>query len=444
MALAPCLQAQTPSAPAKIVGTVVDSLNGRYLVGADIVIEGRGEAISTDSLGRFHVDSLPAGTYRVGVFHPLLDTLGITLLTQPFRVGPDSTSVVLVGVPSAATLVRRSCASQSGRYGASAVIGRVVDPETLEPVRKAEVSVAWTDVSFSKDEGLRRSPRLMRASTDAAGAFKICGLPNSLKATLQARHGSAKTAELPIELGDRPVELLARTLLLSVVDPGKKTGSAAVSGVVVLEGSPTNAGSRVELVGTGIVAMTNEKGEFTIRNLPLGSKVLAVRHLGFDAKTVAVDLSPHDEQRVTVNLPKFVPTMDRVVVTGRRSETLAKVGFTERQKKGFGYYIGPDRLDALHPVFLTDILRLVPGLRVERTGRGDVVSAAHATGNGCIQWYLDNTPYMEVRPGDINGFVVGDEVMAVEVYQGLAPVEYTRGGVSCATIVLWTRYKIRG
>ena len=50
----------------------------------------------------------------------------------------------------------------------------------------------------------------------------------------------------------------------------------------------------------------------------------------------------------------------------------------------------------------------------------------------------------ELEPGDINRFVTGGEVVAVEVYQGPGtPPQFTLGGGGCTTIVLWTRFKIR-
>jgi hypothetical protein len=427
----------------QIMGVVLDSLNGRYLAGADVLIKGGTPAVTTDSLGKFEIDGLPPGMYQVGVFHDLLDTLGITLLTKPFHVGADSAVIVVLAVPSAATLVRRSCPVQSAT-GASAVIGHVADPETLQPIVRAEVSIAWTDIEISKALGLQRTPRLVRDTTDASGAFRICGLPNSLEATLQARRGSASTAEIPITLGDRPSELLARTVLLSPADSGAKTGRASVSGKVVLEGNPTSGGSRVELAGTDIVVMTNEKGEFTMRGLPSGSKLLVARHLGFSAQAVAVDLSSRGEKRVTISLPKFVAVMDPVLVIARRSAALDKVGFTQRSKTGFGYYLGPERLQNMHPNFVTDILRQVPGLRVSYGPSGEMVSSSRAVGNGCVQYYVDGISFLELEPGEINHFVNGSEVVAVEVYQDAnAPAEYMRGGGSCTTIVLWTRFKIR-
>lgn len=449
------LRAQNPTAPGppaaktgkgQILGVVVDSLNGRYLSRADIVIEGGKTAVETDSLGRFKIDSLRPGTYQVGVFHPLLDTLGITLLTQQFRVGADSTSMVILAVPPAAGLIRRSCSVQSGPLGASAVIGHVTDPETLQPVARAEVSIAWTELEISKAVGIRRTPRLVRDTTNTSGAFSICGLPSSLQATLQARRGSAVTAEIPISLGDKPIELLVRTILLSAADSGAKIGKASVSGQVVLEGSPTNAGSRVELAGTDIVAMTNEKGEFTMRNLPSGSKLLVVRHLGFVPQDVSVDLSSREEKRVKVTLPRFVAVMDPVLVTARRSVALDQVGFSKRRKTAFGYFIGPDRLENMHPFQVTDILRLVPGIRINYGPEGETVSSTRdLMGGGCVQYYVDDMPFLEMSPGDVNHFVTGGEVVAVEVYQGYnTPARYMRAGASCTTIVLWTRFKIRG
>lgn len=430
---------------AEILGVVLDSLNGRYLAGAEVLVEGAATTVQTDSLGKFKLDKLTPGTYQVGIFHPLLDTLGVGLATRSFHVGPDSSSLVVLAIPSAATLIRRACSGRVDANGTSAVIGHVSDPETLQPVAHAEVSVAWTDFQVSKEFGVRRTPRLVRDSTDGAGAFRICGLPSSLAATIQARRGAEVTAEIPISLGEKPNELFARILLLSNADSGASVGNATVSGQVVLEGNQTGAGSRVELIGTDIIAMTNDKGEFTMTNLPSGSKVLLARHLGYGAETAPVDLSSLQQKRVLIKLSKFVSMMDPVVVTARRSRALDKIGFNQRKKSGFGYYMGPDRLQQMHPGYVTDILRQVPGLRVSYSPTGAAVSSSRGLESGCVQYYVDDMPFQEMQPGDINHFVTGGEVVAVEVYQGTStPGRYIQAGRgSCTTILLWTRFKIR-
>jgi hypothetical protein len=431
---------------AEISGVVVDSLNRRFLTGADVMVEGAKATIVTDSLGKFRIDSLPPGTYQVGVFHPLLDTLGLTLATQPFHVGADSATFIVLAVPSAATIIRRACPVRPRAQGTSAVIGQVHDPETLLPVAGAEVSIAWSQIEVSKETGIRRTPHVLYDSSDASGAFRICGVPSSMQATLQAKRGKSVTAEIPISLGAEPSELFARILLLSRIDSGAKVGNATVSGRVVLEGAATNGGSRVEVVGTDQVALTNDKGEFTMTRLPSGTQVLLARHLGFGAQTVGVDLTSREPQRVTIKLPKFVAMIEPVVVNARRAANLDRVGFSQRKLAGQGFYIGPDQLKDRHPTQLTDIFRTVPGLRITSTPEGDIVGSTRNAGLGsdCVQYYVDDMPWQSAQPGDINQFVNANEVVAVEVYQGSTiPAQYSRGMGNCTTIVLWTRFKIR-
>jgi (2Fe-2S) ferredoxin len=69
------------------------------------------------------------------------------------------------------------------------------------------------------------------------------------------------------------------------------------------------------------------------------------------------------------------------------------------------------------------------------------VSGRTAT-SPCVEYYVDGGAYLEVTPGDINKFVSGHDFAAIEVYQDNAPVEYARPGVSCITILLWTKWRI--
>ena len=94
--------------------------------------------------------------------------------------------------------------------------------------------------------------------------------------------------------------------------------------------------------------------------------------------------------------------------------------------------------------YLTDILRRVPGLRVNYGSDGEWVSSSRGFGRGCVQYWVDDIQWQSFTPGDINNFVTGREVVAVEVYQdATTPAQYMRAGGNCTTIVLWTRFKIR-
>jgi hypothetical protein len=74
-----------------------------------------------------------------------------------------------------------------------------------------------------------------------------------------------------------------------------------------------------------------------------------------------------------------------------------------------------------------------------------VIQDARSASNGCVNYYVDGTPWQTLQPGDIDSYVRPAEIVAVEVYHGSqTPPQYTPPGQGgCATIVVWTVAKIR-
>ncbi|HEV7838767.1 MAG TPA: carboxypeptidase-like regulatory domain-containing protein, partial [Gemmatimonadaceae bacterium] len=192
---------QNSAHKSRIVGVVADSVSGAPLQGAEVVVGGVTETVTTDSLGRFTIDSLTPGTYQVGIFHPLLESLGIALATKPFAIGPDSAGVVNLAVPSVTTLVKRYCGTDQMAATPSSVVGRVLDPDTDVPVAGAKVTLAWTEIAVSKEAGVVRTPHELHTETNEIGFFKFCELPSDLDGTLQVVRGEALTPEVPMTVG---------------------------------------------------------------------------------------------------------------------------------------------------------------------------------------------------------------------------------------------------
>ena len=70
-----------------------------------------------------------------------------------------------------------------------------------------------------------------------------------------------------------------------------------------------------------------------------------------------------------------------------------------------------------------------------------MITDSRSASNGCVNYYVDGTPWPTMTPGDIDEFVRPNELVAVEVYHGSqAPPQFTQPGQSsCAVIVAWTQ-----
>lgn len=100
------LVAQTsPGAFSVVTGTAVNSLHGGYLRDTIVRVSGTSRASSTDSLGRFRIDSVPAGSHPLELIHPLLDTLGLSVKTQPMTFKAGETALAALATPSPSTVM---------------------------------------------------------------------------------------------------------------------------------------------------------------------------------------------------------------------------------------------------------------------------------------------------------------------------------------------------
>lgn len=103
-------------------GVAVDSLHSEPLVGAMIEVEGTARLGLTDSLGRFLVDSIPPGSYRLIVTHPTIDTLGIMLVTPPMTFGANEITRTTIALPGEETFAAVFCPAAKRTLGRKSVV----------------------------------------------------------------------------------------------------------------------------------------------------------------------------------------------------------------------------------------------------------------------------------------------------------------------------------
>ena len=465
----PVVPAAPPIPLASLSGTVYDSLHVAPLAGATVSVEGTDRVTVTSRLGIFMLDSVvPGAGLRVRVDHVLLDSIGIVMVTQPFELKDGDSPTIKLAIPSSASLVEVSCSAARRALGPSAVIGRLLDADTDDPVAGARVSVAWLEMSINA--GLRKVPRVREALSGADGVYRICGLPSQIEGTLQASLKGVSTSEVRVKFEGQPLVVQglkignANTVIASATDTAAvrrqkeatagpsfsaarlQSGNASLTGRVVNANGQPVAGARVDVIGTAGATLTKDNGEFILAGLPSGTQSVVVRQIGYAPEERAVELSTRAVARVEVKMERPATVLSAVVVKADRDIGLDRIGFSQRKRVGGGYYITADDIQKRAPNLLTDLFRTVPGLRVSPGGNGTdyVIESSRSATGGCVRYYVDGAVFEAVFPGDVDRLVPPWEIAAIEVYNGISvPAQFqAAGSSSCAAIVIWSKTRV--
>jgi hypothetical protein len=440
-------------------GVAVDSIHGGPLVNALIQLEGSDRAAITDSLGRFLVDSVKPGSYKIAVDHPILDTLGIMLSTEPVTITVNEVTRFVVAVPTGEFLAARFCTPARRNLGPGVLVGRVREPDSENAAVGARVSFVWYDPDPPDVAGLgvkvKKPPRVREATVGEDGTYRLCGLPEKFEGKLMAqRKDGGTTAEVAITQDENVLTLRSMSVAPRAVAAGADTGAARVAarGTARVTGRVTNkagapvAGARVGLMGGSASTRTRANGEFVLDSLPAGTQSLEVRQLGYAPTEVPVELSSRAPAQVAVQMGAYVPELSAVEVVSKRDQGLERVGFSTRKRSGAsGYFMSPEQIESRKAIQFTDLMTTVPGLRVQGTmGRMFISSTRTAGRAGCVTIFVDGSKWQQLEAGDLDSFIKPDEVAAIEVYQtgSVTPVEFTTGGADCSSVVIWTKQNV--
>jgi len=173
-AASPSLAQVTPppvaSGFATIKGVVVDSIRQQPLSKAVIVVDGTSRITMADGAGNYRIDSIPPGRYRLSISHPVLDTLGMSVVTPPMVMRPNETIEVDLATPSPARVVAMRCPpGMLQRFGPGALMGQVSDPDSLKAAVGSKVQLVYQETLL----GFKGQPIVREAIVDSSGSYKI-------------------------------------------------------------------------------------------------------------------------------------------------------------------------------------------------------------------------------------------------------------------------------
>ena len=440
------------SAPGRLEGVVTDSAHARWPEGASVLAvrsdpPAHSAGATVDSRGRYRIDSLPAGRYKVEFASPFLDSLEISLPPRDVTVEAGRTTRADFAIPSGGTLRAGACPGVALAAGSGAVIGRVLDADTETPLAGARVAVAWHETAVDRASlRVESAERSGAVTTDSLGRYRICGVPTDDWVVLQVQHGGRAGSDVRVSVPDSAgVAVRQLSLSLAAARPlaaptdsaalAPLTGNASVTGVVRGIGGLPLADAQVRLLGARGTAVTDARGRFSLGDLPSGTQVLEVRRIGYLLAQQSVEL--RGGRNVVQDVPmRRIVTLDSVRVLAQRSR-YREFEFNRRANR-FGKFFTIDSIEKRQPLFASDLFRAMPGFKV--TGFGLNATVGNSRGVSSIggssmcaaNVVIDGIEHQEINL--INPYDIG----AMEIYRPgePAPAQYRS---LCGVIVIWSR-----
>jgi hypothetical protein len=444
----------------RLEGRVIDSTRARPLTGTRVVAVGldapatASGAASTDSAGKYHIDSLPPGRYAVGFESRLLDSLEINVSPRETVVAPAQTATIDLALPPAAKLRSVLCPGITLPPQTGVIFGHVVDAESENPISDVVVALSWQerDVDRFTLKPVNRE-RIASASTDANGWYRLCGVPTDTWLSLQLQQMD-RTGPVIRTLVDDTLGIAVRHLSFtpSTLRPAPDsvqlvaasgsardsiaasplTGTAMLSGIVRGTGDTPLSSAEVRVRDASATSTTDGLGRYTLRGLPAGTQVLEVRHVGYGAAELPVELRSGVMTTSDVRLQRIV-NLDSIRVVASRTRYKE---FNEFEKKKiFGVFLGPEEMQWRSRVaYASDVIQLIPGYKIVGEGKNSQVMngrgyQAFPCKTNIVVDGLENVPINDIPPaaiGVIAAYRLGDQ----------GPPEYDHG---CGAIIIWTK-----
>ena len=387
------LCAQMPTRAVRVNGSVLDSLTNTPLAAASVrfvredVPGSASVAARTDAEGRYEI-SLAPGRWLVGIEHPHLDSVGVTLPARRVEIPAKPSFKLALATASARTLTRAYCGA-GARDDAAVVVGLVQAAGSGAPLDSADVLVQWSNLRFARG-GVTLSAPTLTARTDRYGWYVLCGSPQHADVVAWAERGPAATGLVEAHTSDGPMRLdlwldPASTLDARAPDSADAARSSRDAarrrpsiraGGVRLRAQVTDAsgkpvpGARARVVGHRF-AIGDQTGTVVLDSLPGGSQTLEVRALGFVPFTREVHLAAGDSALDIIALTSVKSLLDTVRVTAGRVYAADATGFEFRRKTGVGSYITREEIDRLQPFNFASLMQTRAAVNVSDDHFGD-------------------------------------------------------------------------
>ena len=460
--------------PVVVEGVIFDSLGHAPLGNAIVQLvpadasSHAAQTTNADSAGHYRFDQVEGGRYRMGFFHPMLDSLGVEAALREVLVEGDRGVRVDLATPSPARLRAAICGAATAKDSSGIVIGFVRGALDGAAAAGVQVTAQWVEFTLRRG-GYDRSTPTFTATTGDNGWFAVCKAPSGGTMMLQASRGADSTDLLELRVPAdgflrRDLYLgAARVVAVSTPSVSRDsttpppamtmhTGEGRLTGIVVTKADGRPIASAQVRIADGPAAVVNERGEWSLAGAPLGTRLLEVRALGFypERRPVAVTTDP---ARVRIELATLKSVLDTVRVTALRTSSRNLQEFEFRKRAFAGRYVTPKEIERLNPVTTTNILRGMNGVYADGDPRSPdrdsiMMRGMFASPGGSYACapsiYVDGWKLPEASKTELDAAIDPKDIGGMEIYMaGTAPVQFQEGIIAknagCGVILVWRK-----
>ncbi|MEP6831923.1 MAG: carboxypeptidase regulatory-like domain-containing protein [Gemmatimonas sp.] len=415
--------AQVTPMSVTVRGFAYDSLHSRPLRDAMVSVDGTSRTTSTDTNGEFRLDSVTPGNYAITLLHPVLDSIGLNAVTTRVRVN-NSADVIQLDIPSFATLWSRACGDAPVPADSGFVFGTVRRVASEQPVAGARVTANYFDVRRDSTVGIRQRRGAGEVHTGVDGSYAVCGLPTDLAIKMVADFDSLSTDVLDLPLSAE--RLHRRDFLIGTKSRGKAIVTT-LRGIVRYRDSENPAvGARVLTTGLGEVRADN-RGRFTLPNVPVGTRQIEVLAVGIQPTSVTVDVDSASSQPVAVWMDRVTTLATRDVKAARAIRVIQLNEMELRRERKLGTFVDSTTVRRFPNVAMAYRANTSGGVR----------------GGVPCRVVIDGIDRMTKLTAGIDPFSLLDprDVAVMEYHhRGItAPIEYKPlNGKPCDVVIIWT------
>ncbi|MEM9389502.1 MAG: TonB-dependent receptor [Bacteroidota bacterium] len=213
------------------------------------------------------------------------------------------------------------------------------------------------------------------------------------------------------------IRAVGNSIIIKVAK-SKKPGKGKMQGRITDDKGEPLPGVTVQLLNTRYGAVTDVKGDYEIRSIPVGEYRVEASYLGFKKNQQVVTITASKSTKASFIMTEAVGVLEEIVVRGK----------TEAQEK----MEQPIKVDIINmakfqtqPVSVPQILNRTTGVRIRQAGGLGSPTQVQLNGlsGAAVRQYYDGIPLEFLNGGITINNLPTNAIDNIEIYKGVVPIE---------------------